>query len=97
MYRWFYDGHGNLIFLGFFQMTEDYKPEAMTITNICKDADLYRNDYAKLSQIHNFLTANVKRFSEVEFSFAKEHIENYMTILEGRDRAEGLIKRTSGE
>lgn len=99
MYRGFYDSLGNFIFQGYFTspIMSDYKPEEMTISNLCKDADRYRNDLTRLNQIWSFLKANRQRFSQVEFEFAAEHIGNYVTKLEDDQDAERLIKRTSGE
>lgn len=65
--------------------------------SICKQADNCKKDKDKLNELWVVLKTNRARMSEVEFSFAAEHIGKYFEECEAREDGINFEKHTSSD
>lgn len=61
--------------------------------SICTSADKCKDDKDKINELWQVLKTNKARLSEVEFSFACEHLGNYYEACEAKEEIADFEKK----
>lgn len=65
----------------------------MTLSDFCKQADLYQNNPFELQKIVD--QARMSSLSKEEKLFLCEYIDNYVEVMTNRAKVQEMLKRTN--